>query len=87
MIILGVYFHGVTFVAVEVVEIDDFLMTVDHTDLDAVYDFLNLDFARKFKEKVLLLVFFLTRYVGQDSDASDAFGVLDVELLALGVFG
>jgi hypothetical protein len=59
MIILDVNFHRVRFVAVEIVEVNDFLVAVDHTDLDAVYNFLHLDSARKFQQEVLLLVFLL----------------------------
>jgi hypothetical protein len=59
MIILDVNFHRVGFVAVEIVEVDDFLVAVDHPDLDAVYNFLHLDSAGKFEQEVLSLVFLL----------------------------
>ena len=36
VIILGVHFHGIMLIGVDLVEVDYFLVGVDHADLDAV---------------------------------------------------
>lgn len=42
MIVLDIKFHWINLVAIEVVEVDYLLVTVDYADFDTVDDFLDL---------------------------------------------